>query len=471
MGIASGQTEVHELHLDLQQSSAEDVQRRYRTGGDAEFVDDMLALTADLQGRAGWAWAKTPTPPRMEEEWTIEMDVRVHGGNPNMFGDGMAMWLTPEPLDGNADPTGSGQSLGGNFGMPSRFEGLGIFLDTFDNAPGRHSRRFPYISGRFHSVTDTLTAGSEPHAQHGRVYEHNTIDFAHEMDSADGCSEAFRSADGRRGAMGPRTLTLRLQYEGPPAGPEGQRKGGLLVASVLVAETRRQSDTSPAHTWKQCFVMRGVSLPPGLFLGFSASTGDLTDAHELDRVRVYAPEHAPQPRRASSSSSASATAAAEGDAAQTPGHGEMEASADTTEAAASCQDRGPLCGIASEAGVDEVVRKAASIRSLSSSIESMRDALKARSAAVEKRVEEGAARLEDTLSKLQRTEEELEGKLEALRERAAEVERIGRAEARRRGSLWEIALGLAVVAIGGLAVWAVHLASQAHEKLGKVHSM
>jgi mannose-binding lectin 2 len=54
--------------------------------------------------------------------------------------------------------------------------------------------------------------------------------------------------------------------------------------------------------WEECFKQHNVRLPPGLFLGFSAHTGEVTDNHDIISVvtRMLQPavkEEAPLPEK------------------------------------------------------------------------------------------------------------------------------------------------------------------------------
>lgn len=63
--------------------------------------------------------------------WQIEVEFKIHGHG-HLYGDGMAMWLTKQ----RATP-------GPVFGSVDKFEGLGVFFDTYkNNRPGVH---FPYV--------------------------------------------------------------------------------------------------------------------------------------------------------------------------------------------------------------------------------------------------------------------------------------------------------------------------------------
>jgi mannose-binding lectin 2 len=63
--------------------------------------------------------------------WQIEVEFKVHGTG-HLHGDGFAMWLTKQ----RATP-------GPVFGSTDKFEGLGIFFDTYKN--NRPGVSFPYV--------------------------------------------------------------------------------------------------------------------------------------------------------------------------------------------------------------------------------------------------------------------------------------------------------------------------------------
>lgn len=61
----------------------------------------------------------------------IEIEFRISGMN-TLYGDGLAMWLTKQRA-----------TQGPVFGSVDRFEGLGVFIDTYKN--NRPGVVFPYV--------------------------------------------------------------------------------------------------------------------------------------------------------------------------------------------------------------------------------------------------------------------------------------------------------------------------------------
>jgi Legume-like lectin family len=76
----------------------------------------------------------------------IEVEFKIHGPN-HLYGDGFAMWLTKQ----RATP-------GPVFGSTDKFEGLGIFFDTYKN--NRPGVSFPYIMAM---MGDGQTAYDQEH--------------------------------------------------------------------------------------------------------------------------------------------------------------------------------------------------------------------------------------------------------------------------------------------------------------------
>jgi len=85
-------------------------------------------LTADSPSQSGWIFSRVPLTAT---NWEIEVEFKIRGKG-NLYGDGFAMWLTKQRAQG-----------GDVFGFMDKFEGLGIFFDTYKN--NRPGVTFPYI--------------------------------------------------------------------------------------------------------------------------------------------------------------------------------------------------------------------------------------------------------------------------------------------------------------------------------------
>lgn len=195
--------------------------------------DSFIRLTGARGGENGWLFSKLPAMP---ENFQVEFDFRIHGGG-SMYGDGMAMWVT----------THKGES-GPVFGSSDRFEGLGIFFDTYKN--NRPGKTFPYIMGMIGDGKTNYDAANDGLA--------NEIGGC----SGRGLHNAKGLAKARVTYVKDKFLSLDMDYK-------GQNK------------------------WTNCFIVDGVSLPRSAFLGFSAQTGELSENHDLHRVQVYSLRNPP----------------------------------------------------------------------------------------------------------------------------------------------------------------------------------
>jgi len=103
--------------------------RWFDFGGDVVIrADQYIRLAADRPSQQGWIFSRIPLTAT---NWEVEVEFKIHGEG-NLHGDGFAMWVTKD----RATP-------GPVFGSKDRFEGLGIFFDTYKN--NRPGTVFPYV--------------------------------------------------------------------------------------------------------------------------------------------------------------------------------------------------------------------------------------------------------------------------------------------------------------------------------------
>ncbi|KAA8907344.1 legume-like lectin family-domain-containing protein [Sphaerosporella brunnea] len=213
-------------HSLLQPYLDQDLQSRwFDWGGDTIIrADQYIRLTSDRQNQAGWLWSRLPLTAT---NWEIEWEFKIHGQG-NLFGDGMALWITKQ------------RAISGPvFGSTDNFEGLGIFIDTYKN--NRPGVVFPYVSAM---LGDGQT--SYDHAHDGKATE------------LAGCS-----ARGIRGASIPTKAKLTYFQE-----------------NYLQLDLQYKNQDQ----WVQCFNVQNVTLPQVAYLGFSAHCGELSDNHDLITV-------------------------------------------------------------------------------------------------------------------------------------------------------------------------------------------
>jgi mannose-binding lectin 2 len=160
----------------------------------------------------------------------IEVEFKIHGDG-NLHGDGFAMWLTKQ----RASP-------GVVFGHVDKFEGLGIFFDTYKN--NRPGTVFPYVMAMFGDGTKSYDKAND-----GKDNEFM------------GCS-----ARGIRGASIP--TKARLTY---------------FQDKSLKLELQYKQE----EQWDLCFESNEPpTIPSVAYLGFSAETGELSDNHDIIKVNT-----------------------------------------------------------------------------------------------------------------------------------------------------------------------------------------
>ncbi|EPQ26668.1 uncharacterized protein PFL1_05648 [Pseudozyma flocculosa PF-1] len=196
-------------------------------GGDT-IIDTTksIRLTQDRPHEMGWFWSRLPITA---ESMEIIVELNVDGHSNNLAGDGMAMWLTQE----RAKP-------GPVFGSMNYFTGLGIFFDTYPNA--RHPYHFPRIS---------VMNGNGVEA-----YE-NARDGARQ--EVAGCSIDFRRTK----------VATRAKF-----------------THIKNVYTSLEIQHDEWDHWDMCFKVDNITLPLNPYLGFTALTGDVSDAHEIGSIQT-----------------------------------------------------------------------------------------------------------------------------------------------------------------------------------------
>lgn len=195
-------------------------------------ADKYMRLTSAHPSQSGWIFSRVPLTAT---NWEIEFEFKISGQG-NLFGDGMAMWVTKDRAE-----------QGPVFGMKDQFEGLGIFFDTYKN--NRPGVVFPYVMAM---IGDGKTNYDQ--ANDGKANE------------LAGCSaRGLRNTDLPTKAkvtyFQDKQLTMDLMYK-------------------------------KEEEWTRCFEIPDVKLPGISYLGFSAETGELSDNHDILKVEtknLYSP--------------------------------------------------------------------------------------------------------------------------------------------------------------------------------------
>jgi len=205
-----------------------DMQSRwFDFGGDVIVrADKYIRLSSDLQSRTGWLFSKIPLTAT---NWEVEFEFKIHGKS-NLHGDGFALWVTKQ----RAMP-------GPVFGSVDKFEGLGIFFDTYKN--NRPGTIFPYVMAM---VGDGQTS-----------YDKETDGKEQELAgcSARGLRRSTTDTKARLTYFQDKSLKLELKYQNN-------------------------------EDWTTCFEAGDVTLPSVSYLGFSAETGELSDNFDIVSVET-----------------------------------------------------------------------------------------------------------------------------------------------------------------------------------------
>ncbi|KAF8055789.1 legume-like lectin family-domain-containing protein [Lyophyllum atratum] len=207
----------------------QDLQNRWWDFGADAYVNTNkhIRLTQNRRSQMGWLWSRLALTA---SNFVIEVEFKVSGDSSHLFGDGIAMWLTKER-----------RQEGPVFGNQDNFEGLGIFLDTYAN--GRHAYSFPRINAMLGDGKTSYDVGNDG-----------------DETSIGGCSANFRRTNV--------ATKLKVTYV----------RDKFLDVKI---QHKAWDD------WSDCFHLKNVSLPTNPFLGFSAMTGDVSDAHDIITVTTY----------------------------------------------------------------------------------------------------------------------------------------------------------------------------------------
>jgi len=214
-------------YLDSDMSS-----RWFDFGGDTIIrADQYIRLASDLPSRSGWIFSRIPLTAT---NWEVEFEFGIQGKG-NLHGDGFAMWITKE----RAQP-------GPVFGHADRFEGIGIFFDTYKN--NRPGVVFPYVMAMMGDGKTTYDSANDGKA--------NEIGGC----SARGLRSATVPAKAKLTYFQDKSLSLQLQYKAQ-------------------------------DSWIDCFSVepteqQPLKMPNTAYLGFSAHTGELSDNFDIVSVET-----------------------------------------------------------------------------------------------------------------------------------------------------------------------------------------
>eukprot|EP00090_Calanus_glacialis_P044652 TRINITY_DN7993_c0_g1_i4.p1 TRINITY_DN7993_c0_g1~~TRINITY_DN7993_c0_g1_i4.p1 ORF type:complete len:329 (-),score=69.60 TRINITY_DN7993_c0_g1_i4:243-1229(-) len=196
--------------------------------GSTMVTSNYIRLTPDQRSKQGALWNKIPCTVR---NWEVQISFKVTGSTKELFGDGFAFWYTKERMEN-----------GPVFGSKDLFSGLTIIGDTYSNHNAHNNHQHPYLSA---------------------MVNNGSVSYDHERDGKGtmlgGCEVKFRNMQ--------HETWIAIRYENDK----------LTISH----------DLHNKRAWAPCFSMEGVKLPTGYYFGMSATTGDLSDAHDVISIRTY----------------------------------------------------------------------------------------------------------------------------------------------------------------------------------------
>ncbi|KAJ6237301.1 vesicular mannose-binding lectin [Anaeramoeba flamelloides] len=200
------------------------LEKNWVTLGSSQFnQNDGLILTQQEKSQQGSIWNKNPF---LFENWEMEVEFKIKGGK--IGADGIAIWLVKDT-----------EQFGNAFGSKNPFNGLGIFLDTYQNEPGfrRVEEKIQFMIGDGTTFYDSSTDGKS--------------------NKLEECLIKYRNKGFSK---------LRVRY----------------VKKHLSIEI----DTGTKQNWFQCINVPSVNISPGNYFGISAATGGLSDRHVIESFTV-----------------------------------------------------------------------------------------------------------------------------------------------------------------------------------------
>jgi mannose-binding lectin 2 len=175
----------------------------------------------------GWLWSRLPLTAI---NYIIEVEFKIAGSTTHLHGDGLALWITSE----RAQP-------GPVFGSKDHFTGIGIFLDTYKNDL-ESDYPFPRIVAM----------------------------------QGDGKTSYDVGKDGVPTMIGECTADYRRTNIGT--------KLKVIYVKDKVLDVKIQ--WRGWEEWSDCFTLKDISVPTNPFIGLTAMTGDVTDAHDIISVSI-----------------------------------------------------------------------------------------------------------------------------------------------------------------------------------------
>ncbi|KAG7854877.1 hypothetical protein KL939_004626 [Ogataea angusta] len=221
----------------------------YDNGGNMVMKkdSDYVRLVPERPNSVGYVFSRLPVSLQDADSFEAVVDFKIHGQQTriSLIGDGMAFWLTSQPL-----------SQGDMFGMQNDYRGLAVIVDTFKNTPGK--------------MRDNRGANSFP-----RVSIQSNNGFAGKYNKDD---------DGTATEIG--SCALHRAYNTRMDAPSRMRVRYIRSSGYFSVEF----DILGNDNWKTCFSTTELAaslVPETPYVGVSAETGELFHNVDLYGIEVH----------------------------------------------------------------------------------------------------------------------------------------------------------------------------------------
>lgn len=198
----------------------------FEYSGNAIASEESVRITPSLRSQKGMIWSRLVTN---FDWWEVELQFRVTGRG-RIGADGLAFWYTA--TKGFEGPV---------FGSSDRWNGLGVFFDSFDN-DNKHNN--PYIMAMVNDGT--------------KIYDHSKDGSTQQLA---GCLRDFRNK--------PFPVRAKIEFY----------KNTL---TLLFHNGMSNNDKE----YEMCMRVENVVLPRNGYFGISAATGGLADDHDVLKLSV-----------------------------------------------------------------------------------------------------------------------------------------------------------------------------------------
>jgi mannose-binding lectin 1 len=198
----------------------------FEYSGNAIASEESVRITPSLRSQKGMIWSRLMTA---FDWWEVELQFRVTGRG-RIGADGLAFWYTA--TKGYEGPV---------FGSSDKWNGLGVFFDSFDN-DNKHNN--PYV----------MAMANDGNSAYDHQKDGSTQQLA-------GCLRDFRNK--------PFPVRAKIEYY-----------RNTLTLLFHNGMSNNEKD------YEMCMRVENVNLPKNGYFGISAATGGLADDHDVLRFSV-----------------------------------------------------------------------------------------------------------------------------------------------------------------------------------------